>query len=155
MPPASLLRRGDFVSGLVLAALGAFIVVQALAWDYMTPDGPGAGFFPRWYGLAMIVLSLVLVVRSVRSPAPVATKTVDASYGRALACWVALVACILLSKPLGFIASFALLCWFVSTTLFALKQRSAIPLALGTALAFWLVFNRALDVALPPGPWGL
>ena len=37
------LRNGDVASGLALAALGTYIVQQALAWDYMTPDGPGAG----------------------------------------------------------------------------------------------------------------
>ena len=63
-------RRGDFFSGLALAALGTFVVAEALGWEYLTPDGPGAGFFPRWYGMAMIVLSLVLVVRSFRA-APV------------------------------------------------------------------------------------
>lgn len=148
-------RRGDFVSGLALAALGAFVVVQALGWDYMTPDGPGAGFFPRWYGIAMIVLSLVLVVRSLRNAAPAVVKAGDASSGRALACWAALVVGILLSKPLGFFASFALLCWFVGTMLFSQRQRTAIPFAIGAAIVFWLVFDVALGVALPRGPWGL
>jgi putative tricarboxylic transport membrane protein len=148
------LRRGDLVSGLALAALGAFVVVQAFGWAYMTPDGPGAGFFPRWYGIAMIALSLALVVRSVRNRTPDVTKPSDASTGRALTCWVALVGCILLSKPLGFFASFALLCWFVGTMLFARRQLTAIAFALGSAIGFWLVFDVALDVALPRGPWG-
>ncbi|HEX4781178.1 MAG TPA: tripartite tricarboxylate transporter TctB family protein, partial [Usitatibacter sp.] len=60
----ALARNGDFWSGLVLAALGAYIVTAARAWAYMTEDGPGAGFFPMWYGSLMIVLSLVLVARS-------------------------------------------------------------------------------------------
>jgi putative tricarboxylic transport membrane protein len=150
-----MLRRGDFVSGLALAALGAFIVVQALGWEYTTPDGPGAGFFPRWYGIAMIVLSLALVARSLRAGAPTVTTASDASYGRALTCWATLVGCILLSKLLGFFVSFALLCWFVGTLLFAQRQRTAIPFALGSAIVFWLVFDVALDVALPRGPWGL
>jgi putative tricarboxylic transport membrane protein len=148
-------RRGDFISGLALAALGAFVVQQAFGWDYMTPDGPGAGFFPRWYGIAMIALSLTLVVRSLRSSAAPVVKAGDASHRRALACWAALVGCILLSKPIGFFASFALLCWFVATMLFAQRQRTAIAFALGSAVGFWLVFDVALGVALPRGPWGL
>jgi len=148
-------RRGDFVSGLALAALGAFVVQQAFGWEYMTPDGPGAGFFPRWYGIAMIALSLTLVVRSLRNGAAPVVKASDASHGRALACWAAHVGCLLLSKVLGFLASFALLCWFVSTMLFAQRQRTAIPFALGSAAVFWLVFDVALGVALPRGPWGL
>ena len=147
-------HRGDFVSGLALAALGAFVVVQAFGWEYMTPDGPGAGFFPRWYGIAMIALSLTLVVRSLRNDEAPVAKASDASHARALACWAALVGCILLSKVLGFFASFALLCWFVATMLFAQRQRTAIPFALGSAIVFWLVFDVALGVALPRGPWG-
>ena len=148
-------RRGDLVSGLVLAAVGAFVVVQALGWDYMTPDGPGAGFFPRWYGIAMVALSLGLVVRSLRNRASDAAPSTPGGHGRALACWVALVACILLSKPIGFFPSFTLLCWSVGTFLFAQRQRTAIPLALVTTAAFWLVFDVALGVALPRGPWGV
>lgn len=52
----SVVRRGDFWAGLVLAALGTYIVVSARAWVYMGEDGPGAGFFPVWYGSAMVAL---------------------------------------------------------------------------------------------------
>ena len=31
------------------------------------PDGPGPGFFPSWYGVAMVVLSLALIVSRLRS----------------------------------------------------------------------------------------
>ncbi len=40
--------------------------MQARAWDYYTEDGPGPGFFPTWYGVAMVVLSLLLIVDAVR-----------------------------------------------------------------------------------------
>ena len=54
------LKSGDFWSGLALAALGAYVVTTAYRWDYMTEEGPGAGFFPMWYGGLMLALSLVL-----------------------------------------------------------------------------------------------
>ena len=54
-------KSGDLWSGLALAALGVYIVAEARQWDYLAPEGPGAGFFPLWYGVAMIVLSLALV----------------------------------------------------------------------------------------------
>jgi putative tricarboxylic transport membrane protein len=149
------LRNGDVVSGLALAALGAFIVQQALGWEYLTQDGPGAGFFPRWYGIAIVVLSFVLVVRGLRVRAPATEPAHAGSSRRVLMCWAALVGCVLLAKALGFLASFALLCWFVATMLFGRSQRSAISFALGAAFAFWIVFDVALGVSLPPGPWGV
>src|SRR2546430_10095375 len=61
------LKKGDVISGAVLAALGVFIITQARSWDYYTLDGPGPGFFPFWYGVAMVVLSLLLVLNAARA----------------------------------------------------------------------------------------
>ena len=144
------LRNGDVVSGLVLAALGAYIVQQSSGWSYTTPDGPGAGLFPRWYGIAMVALSLLLVARGMRAGAVAAAAT-SGSNARVFVCWAAIVACVLLSKPLGFFASFAIFCWFVATALFRRRQRVALPFAIAAALGFWLVFDVALGVSLPRG----
>jgi len=147
------LRNGDVVSGLVLATLGAFILQQALGWDYLTPDGPGAGFFPRWYGIAMLILSLVQVVRGLRAPA--AQSVYEGSSRLVLICWGALVGCVLLMKWLGFLASVALLCWFLATVLFERRHGPAMAFALVAAIGFWLLFDVALGVSLPRGPWGI
>ena len=62
-------RNADLWSGLALAVLAVYIIVQASGWDYVGPDGPGAGFFPLWYGIAMLVLSAALVAHSLlRAP---------------------------------------------------------------------------------------
>ena len=61
----------DFWSGLALAGLGAYIIAEAAQWEYLGQDGPGPGFFPLWYGIAMVALSLGLVASSVlRQPGP-------------------------------------------------------------------------------------
>src|SRR4051812_12837436 len=95
-------RSGDFWSGLVLAALGTFIVVQAKSWDYMTEEGPGPGFFPIWYGGVMVVLSLLLVAGSVLKPAAHRADIAWNDVGRAMTCWLAFVACIVLMRWVGF-----------------------------------------------------
>jgi len=149
----SLARSGDFWSGLALAALGAFVVSQARGWTYAGEDGPGAGFFPLWYGGVMIVLSLVLVAGTVvkrrAAAAPEAFRWND--LGRALACWVAFVASIALMKVIGFGASFALLTWFIIAVMARRPQRVAIPVAIAGALLFHVVFEWALEVSLPRG----
>ena len=63
------------ISGAVLAALGVYIVMQSRAWDYYTVDGPGPGFFRSWYGVAMVVLSLLLVVSAIAQGAKAATTS--------------------------------------------------------------------------------
>ena len=55
-------RSADFWSGLALGGLAAYIIVTASRWEYLGQDGPGPGFFPLWYGIAMGLLSILLVV---------------------------------------------------------------------------------------------
>src|SRR5262245_66636111 len=111
-------KKGDVISGAVLAALGVYIITQARAWDYYTLDGPGPGFFPFWYGVAMVVLSLLLIVNAVRRGA-VTESTIDwPATGRALATWAAFALSVALMGWLGFIISFALLTFFIIAVIF-------------------------------------
>jgi putative tricarboxylic transport membrane protein len=146
----SFARGGDFWSGLALAALGGWIVLQARGWPYMSEEGPGAGFFPMWYGSAMILLSLALVVGAVVKPAQrEAVRWADLR--RALACWLALVACIALMPLAGFAISFALLAWFIVKVMAGRTQRTALAVGVGFALGFYALFELGLDLALPKG----
>jgi len=144
------LRSGDLWSGLALAGLGAYILFAARRWDYMTEEGPGAGFFPMWYGGVMLVLSLVLVASAVVKPgrhAQVAWKDV----WRALVAWVAFVACIALMPVFGFVISFALLAAFIVKVMCAEKLRTAILVAVIGSAGFYALFEWALDLSLPKG----
>ncbi len=141
----------DLVSGLALAALGTFVVVRARGWTYMGEDGPGAGFFPTWYGSLMVVLSLVLVGQSVLRPATPASPVKWRELGRAFTCWGAFVACIALMEVTGFAIAFALLTWFVVACMARRPQKVAVPVAIGGALAFHVVFAMLLQVNLPRG----
>lgn len=149
----SLARSGDFWSGLVLAALGTYVVSEARRWVYMGEDGPGAGFFPLWYGGLMIALSLWLVAGAVlkRRGVPASDAFRWRDLGRALACWAAFVACIALMKVVGFAIAFALLTWFIIAVMARRPQRVALPIAIGGALLFYALFELALEVSLPRG----
>jgi putative tricarboxylic transport membrane protein len=146
-------RRADFWSGLALAALGTYIVIQARKWVYMGEDGPGAGFFPLWYGGAMVVLSLALVASTVMKraggEAPLGVRWTDMR--RALTCWVAFVACIALMPVVGFPIAFALLTWFIVAVMARQPQRMALTVAIGGAILFYLLFEVALELSLPRG----
>lgn len=144
---------GDLVSGLALAALGAFIVVRARGWTYMGEDGPGPGFFPMWYGSIMVVLSLALVGRSVVAAPPASGAVKWREIGRALTCWIAFVVSITLMNLVGFAIAFALLTWFVIAFMARRPQRVALPVAIGGAALFHVVFVMLLQVNLPRGIW--
>ena len=146
-------RKGDFWAGLVLAALGTYIIKESLGWVYLGEDGPGAGFFPRWYGIAMVVFSLLLVAGAVLKHDPaLRNRVIDwREIRRALTCWAALVVCVALLKVLGFFLSFSLLGWFLIAVMFRQPQRIALSVSIGGALGFYLLFSWGLDLALPSG----
>ena len=149
----ALIRKGDLWSGLALAALGAWIVSQAWGWTYMGEDGPGPGFFPRWYGAIMLVLSLLLVAGSVLKPGSQSPRrTVQwGEMGRAMSCWLALAVCIALLNVLGFIVAFALLTWFIVAILFRRPQLEALVIAVVGAVGFYALFAWGLGLQLPAG----
>ena len=147
------LRRGDFWSGLALAALGIYIMVEAWGWTYMGEDGPGPGFFPRWYGAVMVVFSLLLVAGTVLKSDPSAPhKPLKwRELGRALSCWGALAVSIAIFKFVGFMISFALLTWFIIAVMFRRPQPEALAYAIGGAVGFYALFSGALSLQLPAG----
>jgi putative tricarboxylic transport membrane protein len=149
----SFVRRGDFWAGLALAALGAYIVSEARGWVYMSEDGPGAGFFPMWYGSAMIALSLALVAATVLRSAPGSPRSISPwrDLGRAFACWAAFVASVALMPVVGFPVAFALLTWFIVAVMARQPQRTAWAVAIGGSALFYAIFELGLDLSLPRG----
>ncbi len=148
-------RKGDVVSGAVLAALGIYVINEARQWTYSSAEGPGPGFFPLWYGIAMVVLSLVLIAGSFIRPAPGAGKPVDwRGTGRALTVWAAFAGCVALLKITGFLIALGLLTLFVVAVMYGKPLKVALAVAVGNAAGFYLVFPFALDVSLPVGPLG-
>jgi putative tricarboxylic transport membrane protein len=147
-------KRGDLWSGGVLAVLGGYIIAEARRWDYLTPEGPGAGFFPLWYGIAILVLSLALVWGASRSAGTGRGGVEWRKTGRALAVWVALAVAVAAFKLLGFVLSFALLIFFLVAVMYRRPAGVAAAVAVAVAAGFYLVFPFALDVSLPVGVFG-
>ena len=138
-------RNADLWCGLALGALGVYIISQAWRWEYLGADGPGPGFFPLWYGIAIVALSLVLVAVSVRQP-----STADwAGAGRAFATWAAFALAAAAFKWLGFLVCFAALTFFIVAVMYRRPLKVAAIVAATTTAGFYVVFPLALGVKLP------
>jgi putative tricarboxylic transport membrane protein len=145
---------GDLWSGIALALLGVYIVAQAWQWDYSSPEGPGPGFFPLWYGIAIVALSVLLVASHLRR-APLRDKPLDwRRIVRALSVWLALAVCVASFKALGFVVGFALLIYFIVAVMYRKRPATAAIVAAATGAGFYLVFDLALGLALPSGLLG-
>jgi putative tricarboxylic transport membrane protein len=137
----------DLWSGLALGGLGAYIIAQASRWEYLGADGPGPGFFPLWYGIAIVALSLVLVISSVTNKT--SEKVEWAGAGRALTAWAAFAACVALLKVAGFLVCFAALTFFIVAVMYRRPLKVAAAVAVCGTAAFYVIFPLALGVALP------
>lgn len=161
-------NNGDAISAAVLTGLGAYIVMEASRWDYMAPDGPGPGFFPVWYGVALVVLSLFVIgarlsrivqqgrdhaATGPRSPAAAAAARREIYH--ALGVWVAFTISIALLQVLGFMVAFGLLTLFIVALIYRRPWKQSITVAVLTSLGFYLVFPLGLGVALPVGVFGI
>ena len=147
-------KSGDLWSGVALAALALYIIIQARQWEYLGPEGPGPGFFPLWYGVAMLALSVLLIVSHLRQGYARGNAIDWTKLGRALSTWFALAVSVALFKPLGFVVSFALLTYFIVAVMYRRPLATAALAAVASAGGFYLVFDRALGVPLPVGLLG-
>ena len=147
------IKNGDIVSGAVLAGLGIYIVSEARAWEYLGPDGPGPGFFPLWYGMAIIALALLLVATGVaqRAREPAAEGVNWREIGRVVMAWLGLAACVGLLKILGFLLAFGLFNFFLIAVMYRRPVVRALAVAVGMSVGFYLLFPLALNVELPTG----
>jgi putative tricarboxylic transport membrane protein len=148
-----ILRNGDVWSAAVLAALGVYIFMEARNWTYVGADGPGPGFFPIWYGVAMVALSLWLIATTIAKQ-PKAEAPDWQGIGRALLTWAVFAACAALMGWLGFMISFAILTFFMVAFVFRQPPIKAVLVAVCTAAGFYVIFPLALGVALPTGVFG-
>jgi putative tricarboxylic transport membrane protein len=147
-----ILENGDLWSGLVLAGLGVYIITEARNWVYSGHDGPGAGFFPLWYGIVMVLLSGVLVISSVLRKSSGEGPGVDwGAVGRAGGTWLTLTISVALLKVLGFVLSFALLSFTIIRFLYSQSVLRALLIAAAYAIGFYLLFDLALGIELPAG----
>ena len=139
--------KADFWSGLALGALGAYIIAQAWGWEYLGADGPGPGFFPLWYGIAILGLSLTLVASSLRKGE---TRTIVwTGASRAFVTWLALAIAVAAFKLAGFSVSFAALTFFIVAVMYRRRLVVAATVAIAATAAFYVVFPLALGLNLP------
>lgn len=139
----------------MLVGLGVYVMSQANAWEYLGPDGPGPGFFPFWYGAALVALALLLTITTLVQRARGATGHINwGETGRALGAWCGLAVWAALLKPLGFLLAFGLFVFFMVGAMYRRPLLHAVVLAIGMSVAFYILFPVALNVALPTGILG-
>jgi putative tricarboxylic transport membrane protein len=138
------------VVAVVFLLLGAWICFEALQVPLGSFRMPGAGFFPLVLGLALGVLSVMLLGMSLLSPASGSTPV---GPGRPEVVYLvgSIVAAVWLFERVGFLLTMALFAAVVMKVLGTMNWGVAVVLAVVGSVAAYVVFSRVLLIALPSG----
>jgi putative tricarboxylic transport membrane protein len=148
-------RQAASAGALVLVALVALL--SAMRLEPGTVTQPGPGFFPAALATALLLVSLALLGAA---KAPGGAEPADAFTTMPPRPWAliatvgALAVYVALFERLGFVLATAALLAFLVAAVARYRLPVALGAAVAVALAARLVFDRWLQVRLPPDFWG-
>jgi hypothetical protein len=146
-------RWPEIATAGVLALIAVLVIVDSLrvgaGW---ADDGPRAGYFPFYIGLALLAASAWTLFAQLRSWSQVQVFASRTELGRVLTVLWPLVVYVVLIKLLGiYVASAILIAYFMARH-GRHRWFTTTGVALGVPLVFFLVFERWFVVPLPKGP---
>ncbi len=151
-PPVAV-RWPELAVGGLLALLGALVIADSLrigaGWG---DDGPRAGYFPFYIGLALLASSLWIVVAQLRHWSAVKVFATREELGRVLQMLWPMVVYVAAIRLLGIYVASALLIAYFMIRHGAHGWLARAGVSLGVPVAFFLVFERWFVVPLPKGP---
>lgn len=155
----------DIVCGcLTLVLAVAYYLVAAAIPESMLADSVGPQGLPKAYGIALAILSLLLIVSGVlaRGKSRLAAKGISQTQTmvsdrmaafRAAGMLLIGAAYVVILPWAGYIVSVILLivaaAWYQERN----YMRWLIPTAVAGAVCFWLIFVQLLEIAEPAGLW--
>ncbi|WP_347487775.1 tripartite tricarboxylate transporter TctB family protein [Desulfoscipio sp. XC116] len=143
---------GDRIASLVGILMGIYWAVMGFIYGFWKDFGPGSGFIPVVFGLLTAVLSLILLIQTLRVEKG---ESLDRQELRVIGKIMATVAAALISlNILGTI--FTLIILIIAWLRFLERYTwfSAAKVSAGTAIIAYLVFVLWLRVPLPTGVLG-
>jgi putative tricarboxylic transport membrane protein len=153
---------GPRIVGGVLLALGVLALIATFdvqsARDGWSPQGPR--FAPLLASIALILLSLAFLVRTVVRPdvelARFAAREAEETHWPTPAALLGLlVAYVLLLSALGYALATTAFVWLTAWLLGSEKPVRDAIVGLGLGVVAGYAFSHWLNVQLPSGPWGV
>jgi putative tricarboxylic transport membrane protein len=148
-----MLKNKDFIGGLFFLIIGLICLVQGYRLSPGTLSAPGAGFFPFTLSLILVVLSLILFFKSLKTRLARMDGIIriGTRWKHLLFALAVLITYGYAIKPVGYI-----LCSFMMLVLLfkfveGRSWRSALILSTSCTLISYVVFAKYLGVPLPRG----
>ena len=154
--------RGTMVSTrtMELVVAGMFVATASLVmWENWRigagwgDDGPGAGYFPFYVGLIMLVASVGTIVRTLASGTPDLSNFVEREQlTLVLKVLVPTIVYVVAISFLGIYVASAIFIAFFMMWLGKYPVRKVVPIAILVPVAMFLMFEIWFKVPLPKGP---
>ncbi|MDZ4164877.1 MAG: tripartite tricarboxylate transporter TctB family protein [Smithellaceae bacterium] len=148
------MRRCNQVVGVLLLVFSILVIYQSRDLVYAVEFSPGAGFFPFWLGISLLLLSLILLLNStlIKSRLSEGNPFPDRqALLRVLCILGSLLISILFFERLGFLIVMVLFIAFLLIFLEKYRWYSGVLISLVMVFAVYGLFKIWLGVPLPPG----
>ncbi len=146
------MKEKDRWTSIILAVIGFYVAYEGYRLNLGTLNNPKAGFMVFWTGMILGVLSILLFMQIVFSPAQGKKELWKGlEWPRGLKLMLSLVIYAAVFKWLGFILSTFLLLLFMFKGLEPQKWRIALSLSVATVALCYLIFNVFLELQFPQG----
>lgn len=148
------MRRCNQVVGILLLIFSIWIIVASLELVYTVEFSPGAGFFPFWLGISLLILSVVLLFyntilkSSMTEGNPFPERHALLRIASILG---SLLVSLLLFERAGFLLTMGLFVAFLLIIVEKYRWYSGILISASMVFAIYGIFKIWLDVPLPPG----
>jgi putative tricarboxylic transport membrane protein len=148
-----MLRRFDFLASLVFMLIGLFFTFASSTLASNVIGGTVTpGTFPRVFGIVLMLLSIALLLETVKSVEKSSPSAGTVYYQRFGVIVAAMTAYIVLIEPLGFVISSFL---FLLVTFQAMKRGQilkSVLIAAGFAAVMHFVFIQLLEASVKSWP---
>jgi putative tricarboxylic transport membrane protein len=143
------IQNAGFWGGIAVLLYSSVLFSQSLSLKYYTDFGPGPGFFPLWLSGILVILSIGLILISIKKERILFKDILPKgrSLLRVLLVPASLIVFILIVSFTGFIIASSILLFMV----FILEFKWYISLALSSSISILLffIFQSILEVPLP------
>jgi putative tricarboxylic transport membrane protein len=151
------MKKADIFTGIILLVLSGYMIVVSSQMKSPGSLGTGAGFLPFWLGVALAVLSVVLIVSARRYPIDVANRSpfpAKQAFISIMLVLAGLAGYIMLMERLGFIVNTFLFVTFLMKVVERAHWRKSLQVSVLATGALYVVFQVLLSIGLPKNMFG-
>jgi putative tricarboxylic transport membrane protein len=152
------MRRADILVGLGMMLVGIISLADAIrlgfGWGH---SGPLAGFFPFWMGLGILICTIFIVLRAVktyRKDGPGKPLIQEGGLTQILWILIPAIGVVLLTELIGLHWATVFYLAFNIRVLGKMSWVKVILISILVPLSMFIIFDKVFLIPLPEGLWG-